>query len=98
MKKDDRCYINYIPWERELPENDLKKKVLTLGPDEGIRISAELCDGRTVKIFVNKTGLEHVITLIYDNGKERISSFKGGIEAYNALFKQIKNIRNIILY
>jgi hypothetical protein len=98
MKKDDRCYIHYIPWERELSENDLKKKVLTLGPDEGIRISAELSDGRTVKIFVNKTGLEHVITMTYDNGKEHISSFKGGTEAYNALCKQIKRIRNIILY
>ncbi len=98
MKKDDRCYIYYIPWERELPENELEKKVLTLGPDEGIRISAELNDGRMVKIFVNKTGLEYVITLTYDNGKEHISSFKSGIEAYNALFKQIKRIRNIILY
>jgi hypothetical protein len=98
MKKIDRCFVNYIPWERKLTESDLKKKVLTLGPDEGIRILTELSDGREAKIFVNKTGLEYVVTQTYGNGKEHISSYKGSSEAYKELSKRIKIVKEIILY
>ena len=98
MNRDDKCYKYYIPWERKLKESDLEKKVLSIGPDEGIRILAELSDGKTATIFVNKTGLEHVITITSDNGKEHISNYKEGTEAYKVLSKQIKGIKEIILY
>jgi hypothetical protein len=98
MVKDNKCYENYIPWERKIKENDLEKKVLSIGPDEGIRILAELTDGNMAKIFVNKTGLEYVITIKCDNGKEHIFNYKEGAEAYKALSKQVKKIREILLY
>jgi len=98
MIKDNKCYENYIPWERRIKESDLEKKVLSIGPDEGIRILAELTDGKMAKIFVNKTGLEYVIAITYSNGKEQISNYKGNTEAYKALSKQIKKIKEILLY
>lgn len=97
-KEGKKCYGDYIPWERKIEWNDLEKKIISMGPDEGVRVKAELVNGEEVKIFVNKTGLEHVTTIVYDNDKERISAYKNGLHAYRALIDQIKEIKEIVLY
>jgi len=96
-KEDEKCYEDYVPWERKIEEKNLEKKIVSMGSDEGIRIKAELVNGKKVKIFVNKTGLEHVINITYENN-ERIFTYKNGLDAYRALIDQIEEIEEIVLY
>ncbi|MGQ9782158.1 MAG: hypothetical protein ACUVQ8_07955 [Nitrososphaeria archaeon] len=96
--KDDRCHGDYIPWERKLKPEDLEKKIVSIGPDEGIRINGISVGGERVKVFINKTGLEHAITIAYDDCKEQVYMYQSGLEAYRSLNNLMKDIREIVLY
>jgi hypothetical protein len=98
QEKDSRCYGDYIPWERKLKPEDLREKIVSIGPDEGIRIDGVSTEGNHVKVFINKTGSEHVITIAYDGGKEKIYVYHSGPDAYRHLKNLMEEIKEITLY
>ncbi len=96
----NECYTNYIPWKKRENEKELMKLINQLRSDEGLRIEIEDLDGNRAKFFANKTGLEYVLTIVYDKGKEENLIFSSTHEMQQKLSKLLegKKIIDVISY
>lgn len=96
----NECYSDYVPWKKRINANEIINYITSLGNDEGLRIKIEGLDGKKVKIYVNKTGLEYVLGIVYDDGKEENLIFSNVYEMYQSLCKLIdgKKVLDIISY
>lgn len=96
----NECYTNYIPWKKKKNEKEIIKLINQLRSDEGLRIEIEDLDGNRAKFFVNKTGLEYVLTIVYNKGKEENLIFSSTHEMWQKLSELIggKKIIDIISY
>ncbi|MEM1985205.1 MAG: hypothetical protein QXG36_00390 [Nitrososphaeria archaeon] len=94
------CYANYIPWIKKVGEDEIMNKIDLLGSDEGLKIEIEDSDGKIVKFYVNKTGLEYVLGIVYDNGKEENLIFHSAREICQELSKLLrgKKVLDVISY
>ncbi|MGB9724767.1 MAG: hypothetical protein ACPLW4_00190 [Nitrososphaeria archaeon] len=95
-----KCYDNYMPLKKSVNINEIMDYVVLLGNDEGLKIEVEDLGGKKFKIYVNKTGLEYVISIVYDNNKEENFIFSNVNEICENLFKLIekKRVLEAILY
>lgn len=96
----NKCYTNYIPWTKRVSEKEIMDKINLLGSDEGLKIEIEDSDGKRVKFYVNKTGLEYVLGIVYSNGKEENLIFPSAHEICKELNKLLrgKKVLDIISY
>lgn len=96
----NKCYDNYMPLKKSINVNEIMNYVALLGNDEGLKIEVEDLEEKRLKIYVNKTGLEYVISIIYDNNKEENFIFSNINEICENLFKLIekKKVLEAILY
>jgi len=96
----NKCYDDYIPFKKSINVNEIIDHVVSLGNDEGLKIEVEDSGGKNIKIYVNKTGLEYVITIVSGNKKEENLISLNVHEIYQNLFKLIekKRIIEAILY
>ncbi|MCX8188920.1 MAG: hypothetical protein N3F64_04355 [Nitrososphaeria archaeon] len=96
----NECYMNYIPWKKKLNKKEIINHINLLKSDEGLRIEIEELDGKRVKIYANKTGVEYVLGIVYDNGKEENIIFTSTNEICQKLNNLLegKKIIDIISY
>ena len=97
-EKGKKCYGDYVPWVRRLKLEELEKRVLSIGQDEGVKLNVQTMNGKTAKIFVNKTGQEHTITIVSDDSREETFVYDSGRKAYDALKRLVKTINEAFLY
>ena len=96
----NKCYDEYIPFKKSINVNEIMDHVVTLGNDEGLKIEVGDSGGKNIKIYVNKTGLEYVITIVSGDKKEENLISLNVHEICQNLFKLIekKRIIEAILY
>ncbi len=97
-KRKIECFEDYVPWERKVDAKKLEKGILSLGIDEGIRVKAAMNNGKHVKLFMNKTGEEYIMTIINDDNTEEVLSYKSGVEAYDFMKSRIRLIEEVVMY
>lgn len=100
MRMTNKCYSSYVPWKRRINVNEISDRVASLGNDEGLKIEMEEIEGRKFKVYVNKTGLEYVLGIVYDDNKDENLIFSSLSEMQQSLLKLIegKRILEVILY
>jgi len=100
MRMTNKCYSSYVPWKRGINVNEISDRVASLGNDEGLKIEMEEIEGRKLKVYVNKTGLEYVLGIVYDDNKDENLIFSSLSEMQQSLLKLIegKRILEVILY
>ena len=97
-KERIECFEDYIPWERKVDKKKLEKSFLSIGIDEGIRVKAIMNNGKYVKLFMNKTGEEYIMTIINDDNSEEVFSYRSSVEAYNFMKSRISQVEEVVLY
>lgn len=55
-------------------------------------------NGKHVKLFMNKTGEEYIMTIINDDNTEEVLSYKSGVEAYDFMKSRIRLIEEVVMY
>ncbi|MEM3403740.1 MAG: hypothetical protein QXJ17_04325 [Nitrososphaeria archaeon] len=97
-KRKRKCYEDYVPWVRRLNLDELEEKVSSIELDEGIKLNALMKNEKMVKIFINKTGQEYVITIVSSDSMDETFLYSSGQEVYDALKKMVKTIKEAYLY